>query len=524
MPQIAWDIFGGMESGGAKQSRLKGHQVAKYAKNARLWDGSFRAYREPLEVGACEGDKFVLDYDNSVKCVTGCAAFMREPCGSRSLYTLKDKKLHRDGKPVGKSRPTAKPTAKVLSGAEADPVDVRVLCLDEFGNASAPSATSNMIQPSYGSAVSVNWGGCTPYRLQVRLRQSMNAKKELGKDETQWVTVGDYSTSTANFLFRPETWELTDDGYDYAQYCDPPELCCFVVTDDGFFVGWNGDAIFISERHDPSKFIRSQIKTLHAEIYDIVTARRVLYISTSQGMFVARIEPSEQGPVVSLTNTQENQVGIPNTLGLFQSGAMYSTKFGVVGIDEAGRQPQNVSSSVLQEDIYERDWLPQSGIVQRGVYYATGAKESWHLDFPGGAGFNADNGRLVRLDKLGTYQVAGKDGHLYYLDGGKVYQFDRGAKYLRAEWESEELTAPAIVGFSRYRVEGKNLDGVSLQVFADGIKVYETTVTQGKICVLPRCVRGRKFYVKFVIPAKSTEAVVSRLEMATSMSEMARVA
>jgi hypothetical protein len=201
---------------------------------------------------------------------------------------------------------------------------------------------------------------------------------------------------------------------------------------------------------------------------------------------------------------------------------MYSTLFGILAVDEAGRQPQNVSSAAIQEDEFERDWLPERGIVQRGVYYATQKDKSWLLDFPSPSGIGTEYGKLVRVDRLGDFQLAAKDGLLYYSDSKGTHTFDRGSSYLPAHWWSWPARMKARTGFSRYKVLGENLEGVKLSIYADEQLVFTDTLTESKICTLPTCVVGLRISARFDIPAKSEETIINQLQIATSVQEIAR--
>lgn len=519
---INWDSFAGMELGNTKQSLLRDYRSAVDALNTKLWDGSLRPYRTPTLVGSCSGS-FVLDNDFKPVCQSSCAAYAMSPCGTNKLYSLKGGYLHRGDAAVGLARPLQKPSVTVSGKGEGDSIRLRVLCLNDDGEYSPPSEMSDMITPKYGDAVIVQWSGCSPYRVQALLTQSISGNREVGKDKTEWLTVGDFKSSVAVFNFEPEGWALTSDGFDANSFCNPPELSCFVVTEDGFFAGWNKNLLYISERHDPSKFMRVNIKNLFANILDVVTAKSVLYISTDQGIYVARLDPTKDGVQVSIAKTHENAIPIVGTLSAINSAAMYATPYGMHIIDEAGRQPQNVSSQFIAEDEFKEKWLPVTGVSQRGTYYATTKTESWHLDYPSSSGDTAQYGRLVRLDKLGSHQFAGRDGIVYYSDSGGVKAFNQGKSFLSAEWRSTDARMPSRTGLSRYKVIGENLEGVKMLIYADDKLAFTDTLTTSKICVLPRCVIGSRFSVKFIIPAKSVETVIKQLQLATSVQELARV-
>jgi hypothetical protein len=524
MTVIDFNAFGGME-GQVKQKRLMDYRSAVYAKNTRLWDGSLRAYKKPKHVGDCACSNFSVNASGVASCLPDCAVMARSPCGARARYTLIDGRIAESGRKVGINRPTQEPTAQALGepGINSDSMLFRVICVNEHGESSAPSAPTNRVSASYGQTVMLKWDGCRPYRVEALLTQSISPSKELGASTSQWVSVGEFDSATALLPYEPDSWNLTSDGYDPALYCDPPELDCFLVTDDGFFVGWKGSTLFTSERHEPSKFLRSNIKNLHANIIEAVSARNAVYVSTDEGMFVIRIEQGKEDAIVAISKTYENHVAIKGTLGLLNSGVIYSTQYGIALLDEAGRQPQIISSGLIHEDQWESNWLPKKGIAQRGIYYGTTEKESWHIDFPGTSGNAADFGKVVLLDSLGGYQFAGKDGVLYYSDPGGVWAFDRGNGYLRAEWESGEIPLPSITAFSRFKVHGENLDGVVLTVIIDGEEVFTTTVEDGKICTLPLCATGTRVAIKLVLPTSSKEISVNSVQLATSVSELARV-
>lgn len=518
---LNWDSFYAMEAANNKQELLRDHRFAEYAKNTRLWDGSIRPYSNPKVVGTCAAN-FIIEEEAAV-CVTGCAEYAIRPCGTQALYEIKDNYLHRSGIKVGVNRPTQKPIVKSVTGkGQADNTLFRVLCLNDTGEYSPPSGVSAMASPAYGDNVSIEWLGCKPYRLQALLRQSMTNKSEIGKNENQWVTVGDYESLLANFEWTPESWQLTSDGYDPASFCDPPKLECFFVTADGYFVAWDKTLLYVSERHDPSKFPRRNIKSFGAQILDIVGARSALYISTSKGLFVARIEPSPEGASISISKTYENHKPIKGTLGVHNSGALYATEFGVFSIDESGRQPQNITGEFLHEDEFAREFLPESAAVQRGIYYATNKEISWLYDFPGTSGGQGNFGKLVYIDRLGDKQVAASDGHLYYFNNQSVLAFDRGEGYLEATWESSPKKLPVRTALSRYKVTGDNLEGVVLTVTIDGKESVLTDIKNERVCTLPQCCTGFIVSIKVYIPAKAEKTVIEQIQLASSVSEILR--
>lgn len=494
--------------------------MAVLAKNTRLTNGSLRAYRAPKKVADC--DRFILNKDRSPVCTDVCAAYAYSSCSGRCLYNLVGGKLAENGRVIGLDRPLQTPSASLVSGGGDQSVIFRVLCTNEHGEYSAPSASSNRLDAKYGDVVNLAWSGCTPYRVEALLTQSITHVKEIGKDPSQWVVVGDYTAPTANISFKPETWQLTDQGYDPSAYCDPPVFDCFVVTDDGFFVGWKDSMIWVSERHDPSKFPRASIKALHCKINNIVTAGSILYVATDDGMYLLKVSPDKEGSAISIAKTYENVIAIKNTLALVNSGCMFATRYGLYVLDERGGVPQNVTSKLVHEDEFEADWLPIYGHVQRGVYYATQENgESWQMDFPSSSGDANEYGRLVRLDGLGTHMVASKDGSLLYGKNG-AYEFDGGASYLGATWESAIFTAPARTAMAKYKAIGEYLDKVTMTVIVDGKEVYTTRLSDDKICTLPRCVNGFEYSIRLNIDPSNSEVVVNKIQLATSVAELVR--
>jgi hypothetical protein len=162
--------------------------------------------------------------------------------------------------------------------------------------------------------------------------------------------------------------------------------------------------------------------------------------------------------------------------------------------------------------------------VQRGIFYGTKSNgESWHIDFPSSSGDASEYGKLVLLDSLGKSIKAGQDGSVYYSLDGVVNEFDRGDKYLEAVWESSIFVSPSRVSFSKYKVSGQNLDGVSLSVFVDGKESFTKVLDDDRICSLPRCVIGIEFSIKINIPASGKETIINRVQLASSVSELNRV-
>jgi hypothetical protein len=241
-------------------------------------------------------------------------------------------------------------------------------------------------------------------------------------------------------------------------------------------------------------------------------------------MFVLQVNPDKEGATVSVARTYENVLPIKDTLTLVNSGAMFAGKFGLFALDGGSSSPQNLISKLIHEEEFERDWLPNYGVVQRGVFYgSTADNRSWHVDFPSTAGDASEFGKLVLLDYLGRNMYAARDGALYYSLDSKVLAFDRGDSYLAAEWESNIFTAPSRASFSRYKVLGENLEGVELSVLVNGETVFTTQVSDGKICTLPRCVIGFEFSIKLKLPASPKEIIINRVQLASSHSEIARI-
>lgn len=526
MTAIDFNAFGGME-GSVKQARLRDFRLASYALNTRLWDGSLRAYRKPRLVGDCKCSNFSVGPDGLIACMPACYQEARSPCGAKSVYTLAGGKIAQDGRVVGLDRPTQTPTAAALGlvGGNTDSMIFRILCVNDSEESSAPSAPSSRIEARYGQPISISWSGCSPYRVEALLTQSIpGTKRQVGAETSTWVSVGEFTGSVANFTYEPESWDLTSDGYDPTQYCNPPELDCFVVTEDGFFVGWKGSTIHVSERNDPSKFYRAAIKNLHTNIREMVTAAGVIYIATDSGLFAAGVAPDKDGgPNLVINKFYENGLPIKGTLSLSNSGAIYATRFGLFALNGINAAPQNISSSLVHEDEWECDYLPRHGAAQRGVYYGSNGKTAWHMDYPGTAGA-AEFGRLVLLDDIGSHQKAGADGFLYYSDPEGVKVFDRGAGYQKAIWESNEVFLPSRTSMSRIKVRGENVELATFEVLMDG-KVVSTKVgmKSGEICTLPLCAVGSSLAVRITLPEAAKEVIITSVQIATSVADLARL-
>lgn len=295
-----------------------------------------------------------------------------------------------------------------------------------------------------------------------------------------------------------------------ADWLPPPlNMAGVDVTPNGWFVGFSGNMVYMSEPYRPHAWPYSI--PFQSAVRGVRAAQGNVVVTTADGLYVINGSfPSSAQPMkISLP-----QPGIAQrSMSMVDGGVAYASGDGLVIVE--GTAASLAAGSRL---FTRKKW--------RERYEAALTDASMMLNYHDGCLVMSSKtmgaGFTIRLDEeVGQFSrtTAGYDAMfllpvtdtLYYSIGSNVYRFNAGAA-LQADWWSRDFIHPSPVTFGAGKIV---CDGsVRLRLYANGIQVVDRTLTSGHFR-LGNLLKELRWSVRL-----TTSAVVKEFVIARSMLDL----
>lgn len=558
MPSVRFTSFGGMRPGVA--DHLIGNEYATIAHNARLENGELKAFRTQRVVRAATlGTNTIhLTSDFNGTCgpmetfadcawvvephLHGCAGFQLLavfPENQRAFFHDP-----RDGSRqlIGFVRPTQAATATVAYAGTLPTEDVRMYTytwVDQYGIESPPAPpTQPLSLPDDARVRLANFGPVPPQAKFMRVYRT-GAKPEpdgatdaVMRLNVNFQLVQELPVPAPGFAFV-DTKRLADiefGGLLTTEDCRPPTgLRGVVATDSGFFVGFLGNTLYVSERNQVWNWPGSQTLSFPDKITGIAECHDTIFVATTGAPMRVRVESRPDNvlgeeTVVLQTEVVRSEQKLPGvsarSICATSFGAVYVSPFGLIGVGLTGD-----AINLTRERVGVEQWpqyAPSLLAFQNGFVYGISPHKPEGIRFEVRGNDDAlSPGDFVTVSMQGRALHAGHDGKVYYLNDRAVLAWDDGPDRLSYIWRSKLLVSARVTAFSAGKVVarfGGPLEFSALKVDASGTlrPSYSRAVKDGR----PFRINPGKRVTDHVFELRGT-ATVRELHVATSIPELA---
>ena len=514
---------------------------ARLARDADLEDGIIRP-RESYTLVKQSADPIVTIYEPSdlngecleLCCYDECVSAMPAPAGQCAGLTSLVV-FPRYGEPYrqmipGKERkclyvpaPTEAPIVNISSSGTLEEQDTRFYTYtwtDEFGIESPPAPPSQGVTLAEDGTVDLTGLMTAPtcacfiniYRTAPPFRDGANPN--LRPNETTWQLVATISVGAIGYTDNKPLRDACFGTLCTEDNCPPPAMCKVVETQHGYYVGFDGNNVYVSERHEPHNWPEYNRITIEDRAVDIVDFYDTVFITTTGRPYQLTIQPNQDGTTnIGQLPYPRIDPGFRDTLVRTAFGAVYAGSEGLVGL-----VPQGSARNLTRDRISPREWKtcrPHTMAWLNGKLYGFRPDNgSFVLDIHDTENGSLEPGDFVYLSIPATTAITGNKGEVYFTNNGAVYRL--GGPIIPYSWESKHFTTPSNTMFTAAKVVSSG-GPVRFRVWSGEKLIYDREIKTNKPLRLPRLRRHTDW--RFRLDGLAT---VREVTLATSIRELSR--
>ena len=305
--------------------------------------------------------------------------------------------------------------------------------------------------------------------------------------------------------------------------CPPPCMDQVVLSESGHAVGFRGNQLHISERHEPHNFPEKFRIEIPERIVGIVAFYDWIMVGTTGRPYRVQLTTTQAG---NEADTSIEALPYTENLPCLTRYAMVATSFGALYPSHKGLvalAPQGSATVVSRDRIDEDDWInwmPNVAAWHNGKYYASRSPVgiSYILDITDASEGPLDVGDLVTIDWQPDMAHSGRDGRLWFIEGGDLFTWHEGNQPMQYLYRSKEFRSAGLMAFNVAKVVGSFGQPVELTIFCDGSVYDKITVENEHPFRLVRAGRGLRwsFQIEGTIPVNEVHIATSRTELTES--------
>lgn len=427
----------------------------------------------------------------------------------------------------------------VASGRGPEQVSYLYTFVDQFGVESPPSTPTTPVQKWDDQSVTLSFVGfeAPPNAACVRVYRSVMdyGADPLADPSARNPTAGSFQLVTelplpltaTTFVDDYRLSEIAGDLLTTAEDCPPP--ACFeqvIMLESGYYVGFNCNDIFVSERHEPWNWPEKHRITLPDRIVGMTAWNNNFFVGTTGHPYYVKVVPKSVGQGLQQQfDTTIDPMQFPHNYPLLQRQTMVATPTGALYVSHVGLiglKPNGTAAVVTRHRIGSEAWLsyaPNIAAWHDGRYIGVRAPvgKGILIDMrEAGEGGAMDFGDVVTFSMPASVLHAGRDGHLYFAQGTTVRRAF-GAPSLRTyRWKSRTFRAAAQVQMGAAKLVGEYGPPVKFTLYVGGRVVYTRQVSNSRPFRLPRISRSTEFAIEI-----EGSTVVTEVHVGPSISSLA---
>lgn len=528
---------------------------ASKAHNAELRDGSLRPFRAPLEIATADAEiKTVYETKETDTCCAKVLTFpecvsVTEPMdvlcrpGVRTIvwpeydtapYWLDCETMEQFPLEVPKpavATTAVRTVAGAIEGMPKERPDQRAYTytfVNAEGLESPPAPPSATVYSFDDETWQVAGQPALPSGVvAVRIYRTTSAAdaSEVAASSWQLVDEVDATVWTGVYTDSSRLCDLLGGALDTIAHCPPPAgLCDVHELDSGYHVGFIGNTLRFSERHEPHNWPERFIYQLPCKIRGLAVNNDIIYVGTSANPYIVRTGPIEDdltGDIILRVDPVKYDQHYPmigrRTIVATAWGAAYVGREGIVGL-QPSLPARIVSRDRLDEDLWLR-YAPNRLAWLNGRLYGGRAPEGrgFIMDVRGEPEGPRDLGDFVTIDFAPTDIHATPSGRLIYADGNRVLEWDSPFSHdlMTYCWKSRMFVTAGNIALYAGKVVGEYGPPVQVSLTRDTREVLNRPVQKRHPFRIARSGRGLEFCIEL-----TGTAVIHEVHFATSIAEL----
>lgn len=305
------------------------------------------------------------------------------------------------------------------------------------------------------------------------------------------------------------------------QNCPPPCMCEVVTTESGYVVGFSGDQVYMSERHEPWNFPEKYRVTLPAKIVGIAAFFDFVFVGTVgkpyriNTAFAAR--GNEADATIDPAPYEENYPCLSSdSMVTTAFGAIYASHQGLVGLAPSGPAELISRGRISETDFYAK-WAPNVATYRNGKYFGARSPAGGGfifdvVDKPEGA---LDFGDLVTIDWHPSQATTSQSGRLLYIEDGAAWGWDEGTEPMTYRWRSKRMHFEGWRHLSAVKLCAEFGPPITVRFYGDGRLLDEFDIEDE----YPHRIRRAGRAIKFEVEVEGTTPLIA-LDAAQSITEL----
>ena len=362
--------------------------------------------------------------------------------------------------------------------------------------------------PSVASEITPNNGNGTAYSAPYNIA---NGKRRIyrtatGTTSTEYLFVGDCAVTNTTFEDNLLDVALGEPMPSLNWFPPPLDMQSVTTTPNGFIVGYSGNSLCVSEAMFPHAFNPFNQLGFSGKITGIAPTGDSLVVFTDDAPYL--VTGSTPGTLSAIRidhqQTCANKASIVNMGGY----ALFASPDGLCSITA------NDMAIATQNYLTRDQWQAYSPSTMRGYLY-----EGVYIGFSDTKQFMFDmrNDPAVLTDISGFTVSSGFNDlsadKLYVLDtSGHISTWETGSNQTYI-WKSKLAREPNAICPSALRLYATG--NVTFKLYADGVLVFTTTVSDSNVVRLPSGYRAKEFQIEV-----SGTGTLQSFAIANSVSEL----
>jgi hypothetical protein len=388
--------------------------------------------------------EYITDYDRLY--LTG-----REPEAEVCTFENGLPAYHKLGVPAPLSAPTIAAPSYADYGREFASRSYLYTYINKYDEESSPSPVSPHVTVANGDTVTVSGLAYPPngydiigaiiYRSATGFRSGTEKEQERLTDYLRVAEIRFPVTSfsdTLKDMYLGPVVTTRDDRM-------PPAglRCIRHINGTGTLVAVTGNTVHFSADYQPWNWPAVYDLTLPANIINMTTVDKTVYVTTDAQPFVIDgtpiCEPGGQRQVLDIdVPLPDTSCGYAHSIAPSPFGAIYSTAEGLVLL-----QPDGKFNILTAKTLGPDKWTPSPDVRlafwRNYVVCATGRGPSLLLDIDPAVYGDSEEGSLTTLSDDPVDLCVTESGQLLMLEDDAIWQFDAGSQYRPYQWMSRPL-------------------------------------------------------------------------------------
>lgn len=389
---------------------------------------------------------------------------------------------------------------------------------NKFGEISAISSPSYQIQAVAGEPVTVTLpptedGYCITAIEILRSEQSPDiAGNNLASN---YFLVGEVDFGVTTFI---DGGQIVDEFADETMEFDPPpdNLKDVQYWQNGQFTGMANDNLYVSEHMNPSAWPTASMIGFTDKPRAHVLTADFCFVATDSRPVIVSARSDESGCRVVKTLEDVHPIIARRSLVAYNNHAIYATKDGLVMLSGTGQ------AKVITADHYsQRQWRalhPETmfAVIHDGHYFGFFKGETIRFRIPDSVYEDHGDIGLTTLSIRPSAAYRSLSDELYFIEGGKLYQWNAGSGFKEFEWQSAVYDAPEIVSFAAFKVQVAH-DVATVEHWVDQERIDLDAVATPSPTYLPMGRDGLNWQINV-----KSRGVVSEYSLSTSINDLGR--